>query len=430
MARVKLTKRVVEAAEVPSKESGAYFIWDEDLRGFGVRIFPSGIRTYWINYKNQQGSRTRMTIGAHGALTCDEARTLAKMHLGDTARGADPAEERRTRRRSLTVGQLCDQYLADAQAGMIRGRGSRPKKATTLATDAGRVSRHIKPLLGKRLVIDLTLADITRFHKDVTVGKTAMTYKTGQKLGNARVTGGAGTARRTTGFLGAVLEYARREGIIDFNPARGVEVGADGVRDRRLLPDEYRALGRALEAAEAGGEHWQVIAGVRLLALTGCRLGEVEHLTAPEIDRAGSCIRLKDSKTGPSVRPAGRAVFDVLDSLAMVEGNEFVLPSIRKPGKRFGGIAAGIDRVMARANLEAVTAHTLRHSYASTAADLGFSLPTIAALLGHQAGTGVTQRYVHMLDAVLLASADRVSKEIWRMMTGATAQVHQFPRAG
>lgn len=258
---MRLTKRVVEA-QLPAEEP--YFIWDDDLSGFGIRIFPSGKRFYYVTYYPKQGARRTMSIGQHGKLTCEQARDQAKVLLGNVAIGRDPLEEKRTRRSALTVAELCDQYLATAEKGLIKGKGKRPKKTSTLATDRGRIDRHIKPLLGRRLVIDLRPPDIYRFQDDVTVGKTRAVVKT-RKRGRAVVRGGAGTAKRTLGLLGSIMTFAVRKGVIPSNPVKGVERPADGVRDRRLSHEEMRRLGAALRQAEAEGEAWQAILGTRLL---------------------------------------------------------------------------------------------------------------------------------------------------------------------
>ena len=86
------------------------------------------------------------------------------------------------------------------------------------------------------------------------------------------------------------------------------------------------------------------------------------------------------------------------------------MPAVRGSGP-YGGLQGGFERLMKRAGLTGVTPHTLRHSYASMAGDLGLSEPTIAALLGHAAGT-TTSRYIHHLDSVLIAAADRVATAI------------------
>jgi hypothetical protein len=132
--------------------------------------------------------------------------------LGQVAKGGDPAEERATRRASLTVRELCERYLAAAEKGVILGKGGEPKKASTLVTDRSRITRHILPLLGGRRVADLTLADVNWFMRDVTGGRTALVEKTDRLRGKSIVEGGKGAAARTVGLLGGILSFAVSEG--------------------------------------------------------------------------------------------------------------------------------------------------------------------------------------------------------------------------
>ncbi|MEQ8446940.1 MAG: tyrosine-type recombinase/integrase [Pelagibacterium sp.] len=420
----KLTKTIVEGAELREKQ---YTIWDSELSGFGVYVHPTGRRSYFVDYTNKDGKRRRMTIGRHGVITAEQARKLAIETLGTVVlQKDDPLEEKRTRRKALTVAELCDQYMAAAKAGRIMGKGKRPKKPSTLEIDQGRIDRHIKPLLGGKKVIDLTRADIARFQDDVASGKTASKTRAGKNGARVEVKGGPGTASRTVGFLGGILTYAVRQGVIESNPARGVERPTDGTRTRRLTPEEYGALGKALLASEDAFETPQALTGVYLLALTGCRLGEIVNLQHTEVDAAAGCFRLEDSKEGATVRPIGRAAFDIIEKAERFGDNPNVLPGQRRNAP-YRGLAGALPRIMERAGLEDVTAHTLRHSFASVAGDLGYADGTIAALLGHAAGT-VTSRYVHRLDTVMVAAANKVSSEIWRQMTGAEAKVLEMPR--
>ncbi|TIO42591.1 MAG: site-specific integrase [Mesorhizobium sp.] len=408
----KLTKVVVDRAELRSKQ---YTMWCSELKGFGVYVHPSGNRTYFVDYRSGDGARRRMTIGRHGVITTEQARKLAIETMGGVVlQKADPLLERKTRRKSLTVSQLCDQYLKAADKGLILGRSRRPKKASTIEIDRGRITRHIKPLLGTKLVIDLDRADIVKFVRDVTAGKTARRDRSGKNGNRVLVTGGAGTAARTTGFLGGILTYAVGEGIIATNPVQGVTLPADNVRSRRLTAVEYRAIGNALTGEQAELDTPQSKTGAWLLALTGCRLGEVSTLKWDEVDEAAGCFRLKDSKSGPSVRPVGKEAFDVLRSALRVPGNPYVLPALRKTG-HYNGLAGAWVRLMQRAELVGVTPHTMRHSYASIGGDLGFAESTIAAMLGHAGGT-ITSKYVHRLDSVLVAAANKITGEIFRQM--------------
>lgn len=408
----KLTKTIVEAATPRAKQ---FTLWCSDLPGFGVYILPTGNRTYFVDYRNNAGIRRRLTIGRHGKLTTEGARKLAISTMGEAVKGEDPAEERATRRKSLTVRELCERYLEAAESGLIMGKGNRPKKPSTLYVDRGRIARHIIPLLGSKLVRDIGQADVNRFIRDVASGKTATVEKTEKKRGMAIVEGGKGTAARTAGLLGGILSFAVSEGVITSNPAQGVKRPADNHRARRLLAAEYRQLGNALAEAEKEAEAAQGLAGAWLLALSGCRLGEITNLKWTEVDEAGSCLRLKDSKEGASVRPLGRPAFELLATIEKRKECPYVLTPVRG-GDAFGGMPGAWKRIAKRAKLEGVTPHTLRHSFASVVGDLGFTESTIAAMLGHAAGS-VTSRYVHHLDSVLVAAVDKVAKAIHRMMT-------------
>ena len=416
----KLTKTIVDRAEPQAKQTT---IWCGELKGFGVFIQPSGTRTYFVDYRNVEDVRRRMTIGRHGTVTCEEARKLAIAALGAVVKGEDPAGERITRRQSLTVRELCERYLAACEAGLILGKGNRPKKASTLYTDTGRINGHIIPLLGSRRVIDLKPVDIKRFVKDVASGKTAKVRKTGKVRGKSIVRGGNGTATRTTGLLGGILSYAYDEGIIERSPAENVKRPAGTKKTRRLSPTEYRKLGAALAAATMDGETQQLLDGIRLLALTGCRLGEIINLKWTEVDEAGGALRFDDSKEGASVRPAGRAVFEALSTIERESDCQTVLTPARQ-GEHFGGMSKGWKRIAKRAGLEDVTLHTLRHSFASVAGDLHYTEPTIAAMLGHAAGS-VTGRYIHQLDSVLIAAADKVAVAIAGFMSEETPFIEQ-----
>jgi hypothetical protein len=132
----KLTKRTVDATEIKSSD---YVMWDEELPGFGLRVFRSGKRSYVVQYRAAGRSR-RITIGLHGVWTPEEARREAKVLLGQVARGGNPAEERKLDREAITVKELCARYLDDLGNGVVLGKRGRPKKATTISTDASSVT--------------------------------------------------------------------------------------------------------------------------------------------------------------------------------------------------------------------------------------------------------------------------------------------------
>ncbi len=412
----KLTKTILDAAELRDKP---YFIWCTDLAGFGARVFSSGKKTFYVDYYTKTGDRKRMSLGAFGKLTVDEARKMARITLGDTLRGEDPLLERQTRRGSITISELCDDYVKAAEKGLIIGRNGKPKKMSTLDTDKGRIERHIKPLLGKKLVIEMSRADVAKFIRDVTAGKTAFTGQSDKLRGKIVVSGGAGTASRTTGLLGGILTYAVSEGIIEHNPAQGVKRPADGKRERRLTADEFKALGKVL--ANADEMTWQAVKGTLLLIYTGSRLGEIVNLRWEEVSLEDRCLRFGDTKTGASIRPLGSPAIKILEGIRPPNAKGWVLPGPRNPENPVGSLDDMIDSITKAAGLTGVTAHTFRHSFASVGADLNYSDNTIGAIIGHSSGT-TTSRYTHRLDSVLIAAADSISEEVDRQLMGKPAK--------
>jgi integrase len=399
-------------------------IWDSAVAGFGARRRSGTAVVYIVKYRTVGGRQRWHVIGRHGApWTPETAREKAKAILGNVAEGADPSAEKRVARKAKTVAELCDLYLADAEAGRLLTRRKLAKKPSTLATDRGRIERHIKPLLGRMAVAAIEREDIERFMHAVAEGDTAARIKTGLH-GLARVQGGNGTATRTVGLLGAIFAYAARHRMRPDNPVHGVVRFADGRRERRLSGDEYPALGAALREGEAKGIWPPAIAAARFLALTGWRSGEALGVRWSEIDLARRTARLGDTKTGLSVRPLSHAACDVLRSLPRSAADQ-VFPASRGAAGTVLHLKKFWPRIAKLGGLPAdVTPHVLRHSYASLAADLGYSEPTIAALVGHK-GHSVTSRYMHVADAVLLAAADAVASRTAELLgeVGAGATV-------
>lgn len=412
----RLSKRAVEAAEVRAKD---YIIWDEDLPSFGLRIMPSGHRSYLIQYRALGRSR-RYTIGAHGVWSPELARKEALSLLGKVARGDNPADDRELDRKAITMKQLCERYLDDLGNGLILGKGNRPKRPSTKSTDTGRINRHIIPLVGSRRVKDLTQAEIIKIMMDIMAGRTRVNIKTAKLRGRAIVRGGVGTAARTIGLLSGILTYAVNLGIIEKNPAHGIKRPKDHVRRRRLSESEYRLLGRLLREAEAKDDPalLTTVHIIRQIALTGCRRGEIIGLKWAEADTEGSAFRFSDTKTGESIRPMGLPVAEFLESIRPDEAGVYVFPGERQKEGHFGSFPRQWDKLFKGTALEGITAHVLRHSFASVANDLGFTELTIAALLGHSKGT-MTSRYIHTMDTALLTSADTVAGYINALLDGA-----------
>lgn len=411
----KLTKRSVDALKPPL--DGQAFLWDGEMRGFGVRVIPSGLKSFVLQYRTRTGRSRRIGLGRFGVLTVDQARKDAREKLVAVSKGDDPAEESEASRTGKTLADVCDWYTTAAEAGRLLGRKRRPIKPSTLAMDRSRIEQHIKPLLGKRLVGALSLADIEGMQADIAAGKTAKN-RSGSRGGTT--TGGAGVASRTVSTLHSLLEHAMRLGEIGSNPAKGVRRLATGSRERRLSIGEIKRLGYVMRAASKHGEHPTALAAVRLLLLTGYRRQEALGMHRDWLNPGQRYVRFPDTKSDGQVRVIGQAAVDFIETLPVREGSPYVLSADWGDG-HFTAAVATLDRLCADAGLKNVTPHTLRHTFASVAGDLGFSELTIKALLGH-AARGVTQRYVHIDEAVRMA-ADKVAGQIEALLDGKASKL-------
>jgi integrase len=302
------------------------------------------------------------------------------------------------------VAEVCDWYLEQARAVRILGRNRRPIKKSTLDNDESRIEIHIKPLLGFRGVRSLTVADIESMQADISSGKTAQA----RKGRGGRATGGAGTAARTVATLRGMFGHACRAKLIEANPAHGVRQLASRRRERHLSDVELQALGRVMSICAEEGEHPKGLAAIRLILLTGFRRLEALALQRDWVSPTERCVRFPDTKAGAQIRPVGDSAIRLIEAQPM-GASLFVFPADLGDG-HFIGIVRVLKRVCERAKLVGVTPHVLRHTFATISAEMGFSELTIAGLLGH-ASQGVTQRYVH-LDKALLLAADQVSAKI------------------
>ena len=302
----KLLKRAIDALRPdPDRD---IFVWDDGLRGFGVRVKPSGVKSYLIQYRNEEGRTRRLVLGQHGPLAPESARILALKKLATVADGKDPSAERRAARAGMTISEICDWYLEEAEAGRLLGRRNRPIKASTLVNDRSRIEAHIKPLLGSRQARALKLADIQGMQSDIAKGKTAK-----PRVGRGgTTTGGPGAAARTVATLQGLLGHARRYELIAFNPADGVRKLAGKRKDRRLSIAEIQKLGNVMRIAEQHGEHPTALAIVRLLLLTGFRVSEGQGLERAWLHPAAGYVQFPDTKSDGQIRAIGPSAIEML----------------------------------------------------------------------------------------------------------------------
>jgi integrase len=438
MVQEKLTRRVVNSVRPQSSE---FVVWDVQLRGFGLRVRSSGVKSYIVVYRSghgRAGAVRRITLGRPSiTFTPEAARKKALIVLGAVADGADPADERAKSRREMTVAQLCDLYIAE---------GCEAKRKSTISTDVGRIERHVKPLLGRRRVGEVVRADIERFLRDVAIGKTKADVRTGPR-GRAIVDGGKGTATRTVGLLGGIFSFAVARGLRNDNPVRGVKRYRDQKNERFLSPLELAKLGRHIRDFEVNGANPLAIAIIRLLALTGARKSEIVQLRWTEVDLANHRLKLGSSKTGPKTLTLGEPAEKILRSLPRNEKVVWVFPAAschsdrqkQQPAnvplhryKRTVQCYQGLEKVWRRLRIAAgfpnLRLHDLRHSFASIGLAGGDALAVIGALLGH-IDVQTTLRYAHLADDPARMAADRISRAIEAAMDsdeGGTATIRDL----
>ena len=399
----RLSKRTVDAAPAPA--TGELFVWDAELKGFGLRVLASGVRSYLVQYRTPEGRTRRCLLGRHGVLTPEQARLLAIRKLADVTRGLDPSAARHAVRRAMSVAELCDFYVEERLA---------TAKASSVVSARADIANHIKPLIGQMRAAALTAEDVDRLLLDVAAGKTAKQSKT-RKRGLSRVRGGKGAANSTVTTLCAALNFAIRRGVRPDNPALGVRKYPEKKLERFLSPAELARLGEVLSAADAlGVESPYALAAIRLLVLTGCRKAEILTLRRSYVDADNLCLRLPDSKTGAKIVHIGEAVMEVIEAISEVEGNPYLLPGWKGEG-HLVDLQATWVRIRLAAGLGDVRLHDLRHAFASLGARGGDSLLVIGALLGHRSAK-TTQRYTHLSDHPLKDAAERISAEAARLM--------------
>lgn len=422
----KLTKRIVDLA-VADPNGRQVLVWDSEVKGFALRITPSGVKSYILNYRTAEGRDRRYTIGKHGSpWTCEEARAKALAIQRDLAAGHDPLDNKAEARATMTVKELAALYLAEGPADKPN------KKAASWVTDASSLQRHIVPLLGAKSIKTLSSAEIARFQMDVAAGKTAVDVKLGPRR-RAIVTGGRGIAARSLAILGAMLQFAVNRHLIPTNPAKGVRLFKGEKMERFLTAREVTALADALAVMEEEcAFHPSMAVAIRLLLLTGCRKNEIVTLRWEWVDWERNCLRLPDSKTGAKTVPMAAAAMKILSELERGD-SPYVLPPCRGGARQAGhmvGVQKAWERLRVRAtelarqraveqgepverapDLSTVRLHDLRHSFASFAVADGATLYMVGKVLGHKQ-TRTTEIYAHLADDPLRAVADRTASKI------------------
>ncbi|MEQ9811645.1 MAG: tyrosine-type recombinase/integrase [Azospirillaceae bacterium] len=377
----KLTKRIVDAAEIRASE---YFIWEDDIPGLGLRVFPSGRKGYVVQYRAGRRSR-RMSLGPSTVVTCEQARTRAIGIIAAARNGKDPAAERDAGRKAITVKELAERF--DREHISLRVKPSTAKEYRR------NLERFILPALGRLTVTGITRADVAKFHHDL----RHIPYQ----------------ANRCLEVISKMFSLAELWGLRpdSSNPRKHIKKYPEEKRERFLSAAELRRVGEVLREMEVEGvELPSAILAVRLLILTGCRLNEIMTLKWEYVDFTDKVLRLPDSKTGAKVVHLGQPAVELLKAAERIEDYSWVIIGTLE-GKRLSDLQPFWQRVRARAGLKDARIHDLRHTFASTAVAAGQGLPMIGKLLGHTQ-VQTTARYAHLASDPVKSAADSVANSL------------------
>jgi integrase len=402
---VNLNKRNVENLAAKAKR---YFVWDEALKGFGVRVEPSGRKAFICRYRSA-GSRRQYLLGIFGAVTAEEARTEARRVLSSSALGKDLAQSRYEARRAVRLGELVEIFLAEHVAKLKPG---------TAVEYEGALRKHAIPALGRTPADAVTTAELNRLHVSLTEHRAR--------------------ANRVISYVRSLYSWAGTHGHVprDFNPARHVKLYKEQGRERYLSSEELKRLGEVLRQAETTGLPWfvrangptakhrakpenqlvtyppEVTNALRLLLFTGCRLGEILNLRWTEVDLERGVLHLPDSKTGKKIVVLNTAALDILKSTA--KRDVFVIPGEIR-GRPRHDLKRPWKHIRQAAGIQDVRLHDLRHTHASFGAMSGLSLPIIGRLLGH-ASPLTTARYAHLADDPVRRASDLIGAKLSQLV--------------
>ena len=388
---LKLTKRTVD--RLAPQSDADYVVWDAGLPAFGIRVWPSGRKVYFVRYRTEKGVKRYKTIGQHGTITAEHARAKAMDVFARVHHGDDAVAEHKTARHRLTVAELAERYMTEH--ALVK------KKPGSIRPDEYNLRCHVLPALGTTKVVDVTRADIAALHHAM------------------RETPGA--ANRVLSLLSKMFILAERWDLRPdgSNPVRHIDRYREQACERFLSTAEFARLGAVLaEAERTHTESPSVLAAIRLLLFTGARLEEILTLRWEYVDLERQLLRLPESKSGAKIIHLSPPALAILATIERQDGNPYVIVG-RKPGSHLVNLRKPWGRIRHKARLEDVRLHDLRHSFASVGAAAGLSLPLIGTMLGHT-HAATTQRYAHLAADPVKAGVEKISATIAAALQGGT----------
>lgn len=371
---MKITKTAIDGMKFEGRTPKARDLrWDDELPGFGVRIWPSGKKSFFIEYRHM-GRPRYMTIGPYGVLTLHQARDLARQAKVRVLAGKDPLAERQARNEGKTFGDLAAEYLKRHAVHKKSGRD-----------DELVINRLLLPAWRTRPLATIRSSDVAQLHHKIGDGAPVL-------------------ANRVVSLLSKMFNLGKKWGYVGesaTNPAHGIERNRERQRERFVSPEEMKRLAAAIDAS--GNLFIRAVLWSYLF--TGARKSELLRLKWSDVDFDRREVTLRDTKAGNThVLPLTTHLEAVLAPLPRISKNPYVFCG--RKGSHLKNIDNTWKNIRIAAKLEDVWIHDLRRTVATWIVNAGYSLALIGRVLNH-ANPQTTQRYArHQLGPATIALED------------------------
>lgn len=379
---MKLTKRLIDATKPGAKE---IWIWDSVLPSFGLRVQPTGTKTFVVRYRTASNTQRKLTIGRADTFDdVDVARDQAREALAKARDGGDPAKDKTDKRKSATVKDLSERHTTLLS---VKVKPSTQKNYEILWR------LHILPKLGSLRVADVTTADI--FERHAEMGETPI------------------NANRALEVMMKAFTLAERLGWRPkgSNPCADVQAYPENERQRILTGDEIARLFAALDKLQSETPTKIHLCNlIRLLLLSGLRVSEWSCAEWSWYSDNMGTLYLPDSKTGSRVVHLSDAVCQLLRAMKKSGHERWIIPNydatapLRYPHQQW-------DTIRKALGLNEVRLHDLRHTVGSLGHMNGLSQREVADMLGHKQ-MKTTERYLHTYDVRKREAANKASDYI------------------
>jgi integrase len=396
---------VSKAKHDPDKD---VFYWDSEIKGFGLKVARSGATTFVYQYRTATGQSKRISLGRCSEYKAEEARKKARDMRHTVDGGGDPVAIKEEARNAQTVSEMLNEYMESAKFA--------ERTESTKYADRLRIERHLKPTIGKRMLLDLTTENVRHCFAAIRDGKTAAQAKRSEA--GSLVRGGEGAARMSVRSLRAALNWAIESGKLSKNVAIAVNVGSDTIRETIIDGDEYKKIFETIEQMEVDRNLPSHVAdAIRVIAVTGARRGEIAGLTWDSV-KEGKLVIQKHKTRAKTGKPRIISLPTTAQVIVARQNRSEKHDYVFAPKGYIPDLSRYWKKIRKKAGVNPkITIHSMRHSLASGMAMQGFSAAEIMNTLGHSQ-LATSQKYIHWSEQEQAKLADRASASIAAAMEG------------